>query len=593
MLIFYGSVMLAVVGIASGAGAYSSFPVWSIRLEDQDGVALVGQPVQISLQEDELSVGFYVDDESAFDKAPRFFNTAVIVHGEDHERLSRLVTGAELRGLRPYVLMHENTDNKTVVELLAPFAGKLYGVIIPLKVLLSGTDQHPENSGSLKEALPGTEIITMAGTFPKDSAETIKESIQRAREQKIDLDVVGVDVANAGSFEDLSPLNDVLPETRFCFLHASNRLAEEYFSSKTVDIALGGLFFDFYTSLPNMRSLPQVSITGENGTLSFSAPFGYYKLDVAEHRFFPFLSSASPRSLGFRRPPTPQSPSNFDMPFQPERAVEWQAEIRARLFELVALQNPKGTYPLEIEYGEPVDRGTYLERDISFVGNEGRRVEATLTVPKGEGSFPAVVCLHGHGGNRQMVHDKTTVYRGFAAELASRGFVTLAPSLWHCTYASDQLWNLMRLVDVLESLSYVDRERIGCAGLSMGGEWTMWLTAMDKRVQAAVVSGWLCTTEGVLSIHNCPCWMTPGLLTLCDIAEVHILIAPRPLLFESAIADECFPIFCVRQAYQKVVSGFNAFNAAERVRQHRFPGGHAWSGAMAYRFLEEALKKQR
>ena len=118
----------------------------------------------------------------------------------------------------------------------------------------------------------------------------------------------------------------------------------------------------------------------------------------------------------------------------------------------------------------------------------------------------------------------------------------------------------------------------------------MWLTTCDTRVKAAVVSGWMCSTEGVLRVPNCPCWMPPGLLDLCDIAEVHILTAPRPLLFESAIEDNCFPIDATRAGFEKVRAGYRVFGAENQVQQHTFPGGHAWNGGEAYTFMEQALK---
>jgi dienelactone hydrolase len=273
-----------------------------------------------------------------------------------------------------------------------------------------------------------------------------------------------------------------------------------------------------------------------------------------------------------------------------EAARQWQTRVRGRLLEIVAAQNPRHDTPLEIRRGAFVDATRYRKADVSFNRNEGERIEATLTVPGGEGPFPAIVCLHGHSGDRAKVHDPSTEYHGFAAEFAARGFVTLAPTLEHREYAPNQLWNLMRLVDVLEAQPCVDKSRIGVAGLSMGGEWSMWLATCDLRIKAAVVSGWMCTTEGVLRVPNCPCWMPPGLLELCDIAEVHILVAPRPLLFESATEDGCFPIDATRAGYQKVLKGYTVFGVPENVCQHTFPGGHAWNGGQAYAFMEHALK---
>ena len=123
----------------------------------------------------------------------------------------------------------------------------------------------------------------------------------------------------------------------------------------------------------------------------------------------------------------------------------------------------------------------------------------------------------------------------------------------------------------------------------MGGEWTMWIAACDPRLRTAVVSGWMCTTEGVFSVHNCECWELPGFVELMDVCEVHLLIAPRPLLFESAERDNCFPIQFTRQGYARVRAGYELFDAEDQVHQDTWPAGHEWHGKVAYPFVDQLL----
>ena len=68
----------------------------------------------------------------------------------------------------------------------------------------------------------------------------------------------------------------------------------------------------------------------------------------------------------------------------------------------------------------------------------------------------------------------------------------------------------MRCVGYLESLPTVDKTRIGCGGLSLGGEMAMWLAAMDTRIAAADSCGWL-TTMDQLESNHCLCWKFAGL----------------------------------------------------------------------------------
>ena len=295
-------------------------------------------------------------------------------------------------------------------------------------------------------------------------------------------------------------------------------------------------------------------------------------------------------------------PREYDMPFVAKtgkEAAAWQKRARARLLELVAKQeprNPADKVPLDFKTGDSQDKGDYSLMKASFQGNAGGvRFPCLLAVPKGKGPFPAMLCLHGHGGSAEKVFDSDpgSIYHGLADRFARGGYVVLAPSFPHRKYAAMTLWDLFRCVDILASRPEVDPKRIGVGGLSMGGEWTMWIAACDERLKVAVVSGWMCTTEGVFSVPNCPCWELPGFVELMDVCEVHLLIAPRPVLFESAERDGCFPIRYTKQGYQRILAGYKVFGADDgSCRQDTWPAGHEWHGVMAYPLVDKALGGQ-
>ncbi len=292
-----------------------------------------------------------------------------------------------------------------------------------------------------------------------------------------------------------------------------------------------------------------------------------------------------------------QAPAKFEMPFTAttkEQAIEWQKRARARLLDLVERQATRistDEVALDVRSGEPRDMGNYTLYPQRFRGSNRTGVfyHFRLAIPKGKGPFPAMLCLHGHGGKADEVFDPKTIYHGFADTFARGGYVVLAPSLPHHQYAAMALWDLMRCVDILAERPEVDPKRIGVAGLSMGGEWTMWLAACDERLRVAVVSGWMCTTEGVLSVPNCACWRLPGFVELMDVCEVHLLIAPRPLLFESAERDGCFPIRYTREGFARVRAGYKVFGAEDAVAQDTWDAGHEWHGAVAYGFVDKVL----
>lgn len=295
-----------------------------------------------------------------------------------------------------------------------------------------------------------------------------------------------------------------------------------------------------------------------------------------------------------------QLPVKFEMPFTArtkEEAVEWQKRARARLLELVEREAPRvptDEVPLDVRSGEPKDMGDYTLYEQRFRGSNrtGAHYPFRLAIPKGKGPFPAMLCLHGHSGSFAPLFDPKSPYKALADRFARGGYVVLAPSFGHHKYAAMALWDLMRCLDILEERPEVDAKRIGVAGLSMGGEWTMWLAACDERPRVAVVSGWMCTTEGIFSVHNCPCWRLPGFEELMDVSEVHILIAPRPLLFESAERDNCFPIRYAREGFARIRAGYKLWGAEESVKQDIWPAGHEWHGAVAYGFVDKVLGGQ-
>ena len=135
-----------------------------------------------------------------------------------------------------------------------------------------------------------------------------------------------------------------------------------------------------------------------------------------------------------------------------------------------------------------------------------------LRPEKGKERRPAVIVLHGTGGNKEGERE-----RAFMLELAKRGFVTLSfDARYHGERAGgaakaeaydraivrawrakpgepqehpwflDTCWDIWRTLDYLETRADVDPARIGMIGFSMGGIETWLAGAVDSRVTVAV-----------------------------------------------------------------------------------------------------------
>jgi dienelactone hydrolase len=134
--------------------------------------------------------------------------------------------------------------------------------------------------------------------------------------------------------------------------------------------------------------------------------------------------------------------------------------------------------------------------DISFDGG-AERVPAFLLLPPGKGPYPAVIYLHGQGGDRlEMLYT--------ASWLAARRAVALTVESPYSPSRAIELGRgveglrkernqtvqgiveLRRAVDLLQSLPEVDDDRIGFVGYSAGARSGAILAGVEPRIRAFV-----------------------------------------------------------------------------------------------------------
>jgi hypothetical protein len=174
--------------------------------------------------------------------------------------------------------------------------------------------------------------------------------------------------------------------------------------------------------------------------------------------------------------------------------------------------------PLDPKTEQEVDCGTYVRRFITYASEPGSRVPAYLLIPKdvlqGKKKVPAILCLHGtdnvvgHG----VVVGLGRANRGYALELAQRGYVTLAPNypllaryqpdLKKLGWESGTLkavWDNMRGLDLLASLPFVDGSKMGTIGHSLGGHNSVYTAVFDNRLKVIVSS---CGLDSYLDYYN-------------------------------------------------------------------------------------------
>lgn len=195
-------------------------------------------------------------------------------------------------------------------------------------------------------------------------------------------------------------------------------------------------------------------------------------------------------------------------------AAEWEGRRKEALaaFQEVAgpLPGPEMRCPLDPKVLEEVDCGSYVRRLITYTSQPqpGGQVPAYLCIPKtalAGTKTSAVLCLHPTEntlGHKVVVGLGGKPHRQYAAELAERGFVTLAPSYpLLAGYQPDlkalntpsgtmkAVWDNIRGLDYLESLPFVDSTRgFATIGHSLGGHNSIYTAVMDERLKVIVSS---------------------------------------------------------------------------------------------------------
>lgn len=300
-----------------------------------------------------------------------------------------------------------------------------------------------------------------------------------------------------------------------------------------------------------------------------------------------------------------------------DSASTWQKDVRARLFQLLKMDDliaKKGTVALKPKELSAADRGAYHVKEVEIDSTADRRIRIIVTLPNSQkGAFPAVVCIGGHASDQHSPYDEHTVakdsakaqsdhiYRGFGTALAKRGYVTVSTTVsQHEIYEEgrllmgERLWDLIRCVDYLESMPEVDRSRIGCAGLSLGGEMAMWLGAMDERIATTVSAGFL-TTMDHMEQNHCMCWKFPGLRELVDFADIYSLVAPRALQCQNGMLEPVsqFNVPLARKTMEEIRMIYYDLGKPENVVLDVHAGGHEIDLPGLLYFFEKHLYSNR
>ena len=300
------------------------------------------------------------------------------------------------------------------------------------------------------------------------------------------------------------------------------------------------------------------------------------------------------------------------------------ASIRAAFLQMIA----RPSVPLAPGTRPRTDSGAYRAEQFSFASEAGERVPGVFLKSAAVGGRrPVVVLLHGTGGRKEE----------FLAEmraLADRGFATAAIDARHHgerilpasgpgnsqyyaamldtyrtgrgrPYLFDTVWDVMRLIDYLETRPDVDASRIGVMGISKGGTECYLAAAVDPRIAAAVpiigvqgykwaldnnqfqarVGTFSPAVEGAAQHEGVPVdaafvrrfydRVVPGIYGDYDAGAMLALTAPRPVLVINGDSDSLTPLPGVQEAVAVARAAYIRMGAGDKLGLYLQPNaGH-------------------
>lgn len=268
-----------------------------------------------------------------------------------------------------------------------------------------------------------------------------------------------------------------------------------------------------------------------------------------------------------------------------------------RDFFLQTIGGPPPQTPLNPKVTGRLDYPDYSVEKIIFESLPNFHVTANLYLPKGQGKgpHPGVLLPCGHSSNGKAAEP----YQLASILLARNGFTVLcwdpigqgerlqlidipdapegtsehmaegvAPILLGRNLASYMIWDGMRALDYLQSRPEVDPERIGCTGISGGGNLTAMLMALDPRIEVAA-PGCFMTTHRMKNESPGPGDAEQNLFDQIrqgfDHPDFIIARAPKPTLILAATYD-FVPIEGTWVAYRQAKRLYGKLGFPERVQ---------------------------
>ena len=300
-----------------------------------------------------------------------------------------------------------------------------------------------------------------------------------------------------------------------------------------------------------------------------------------------------------------------------EDVTAWQEKARAKLREVLGLPLATAKANFRIEWTKEEEQWT--ETRFVLETEPGMEVPCYLVLPKSyEGKLPLAICTQGHGtgmhislGRVKFPGDEGDFDgdRDFAVQAVAKGWAALAmeqramgecgskpdghPNCNHPalqaillgrTLIGERCHDVSCVIDAVEAhFPMIDMDRISMMGNSGGGTTTIYATALDTRIKAAMPSCALCGYYASIgAMQHCDCNYIPGIMNHFDMGDLAAMIAPRPLTVVNGVTDASFPIESAKEQVAIARRVYEALGAGDKIAHvighegHRFYKAPAW-----------------
>ena len=151
--------------------------------------------------------------------------------------------------------------------------------------------------------------------------------------------------------------------------------------------------------------------------------------------------------------------------------------------------------PEEPEIIKTIEDNKIYKSYLIAYRSEGLRITGLMNVPEGKGPFPVIFLNHGH---YQFDKYRTGDGTREAADLFARnGYVAVSPDYRNYggsdkgseLFFTGYVYDLINLIESVKRLEYVDKNRIGLRGHSMGAAIVLKTIVIRDDIKAAAVFG--------------------------------------------------------------------------------------------------------